>query len=72
MPWPSRMRLVRAAAAARNTSGCRTVRVLFEKVVLDRPGIVEAEPVCERDLRERLLHELALVVGTHGLGSCSS
>ncbi len=43
--------------------GGRAVRVLLEEVVLDGPGVVEAEAVGELDLRERVLHELALVVG---------
>ena len=48
--------------------GGRAVRVLLEEVVLDRPGVVEPEPVGELDLGERVLHQLLLVVGSPGLG----
>ena len=43
--------------------GRRAVRVLLEEVVLDRPGVVEPEPVGELDLVQRVLHQLALVAG---------
>src|SRR5439155_11297223 len=36
------------------------MRVLLEEVVLDAPRVVEAEPVGELDLRERVLEELVL------------
>ena len=52
--------------------GGRAVRVFLEEVVLDRPGVVDAQPVGELHLVERILHQLALVVGPQGLGSCSS
>ena len=57
MPWPRRMRLVRCEQAARNTSGRRGVRVLLEEVVLDLPGVVDAEPVGQLHLVERLLEQ---------------
>ena len=38
--------------------GRRGVRVLLEEVVLDLPGVVDAEPVGQLDLVERVLEEL--------------
>jgi hypothetical protein len=46
------MRSVRAAAAARNTSG--------EEVVLDLPHVVESEPVGQLHLGEGVLQESVL------------
>ena len=42
--------------------GGRGVRVLLEEVVLDLPGVIEAETVCELDLLERLVKELVLAI----------
>jgi hypothetical protein len=36
------------------------VRVLFEEVVLDLPGVVHAEPIGQLHLIERLLEEAML------------
>ena len=36
--------------------------------MFDRPGIVDAQPVCELDLQQCILHELAFVVGTPRFG----
>ncbi len=47
--------------------GRRRVRVLVEEVVLDLPRVVEAEPVGELDLLERLVEESMLVPGVPGL-----
>ena len=70
MPWPRRIRVVRAAAAARNTSGAERVRVLVEEVVLDLPRVVEAEPVGELDLVERVAEQMRNSSSSlHGLGS---
>ena len=44
------------------------MRVFLEEVMLDRPGVVDAQPVGELHLVERILHQLALVVGPPGLG----
>ena len=52
---------VRWLAAARNTSGAR-VRVLLEEVVLDLPHVVDAQPVRELDLLERVLEQPVLGV----------
>src|ERR1019366_1620101 len=41
--------------------GSRRVRILLEKMMLDFPGVVDAEPVCEFDLIERLLKQPDLV-----------
>src|SRR5262245_25802005 len=41
--------------------GRRGVRVLLEEVVLDLPRVVEAEPVGELHLRERVLEQPLLV-----------
>mgnify|MGYP003694086097 CR=1 FL=1 len=62
-----------AQQAARNTSGAERVRVLLEEVVLDFPGVVDAELVGELDLIERLL-ELACCSSPtfHGRGSWCS
>ena len=38
----------------------RAMGVLLEEVVLDAPRVVEAEPIGELDLRERVLEELVL------------
>ena len=43
--------------------GGRAVRILLEEVVLHRPGVVDAQPVGEFHLVERVLHQLPLVVG---------
>ena len=48
--------------------GGRAVRVFLEEVVLDRPRVVEPQPVGQLDLGQRVLHQLVLVVGTPGLG----
>ena len=73
MPWPRRMPLVRWLAAARNTSGAERVRVLLEEVVLDLPDVVDAEPVGQLDLVERVLEQLVLaVLGPRGAGSWCS
>ena len=44
----------------------RGMRILLEKVVLDLPGVVVAEPVGEHDLLERLLKQAALVARVPG------
>ena len=48
------------------------VRVLLEEVVLDLPGVVEAEPVGELDLVERVLEEPVLAVRVPVAGSWCS
>ena len=48
--------------------GGRAVRVFLQEMVLDRPGVVEPQPVGQLDLGQRVLHQLVLVVGTPGLG----
>ncbi len=40
--------------------GRRAMRVLFEKVVLDAPRVVEAQSIGERDLLQRLVHHALL------------
>ena len=47
--------------------GRRRVRILFEEMVLDLPDIVDAEPVGELDLIERLLIEPQLRILGPGL-----
>jgi len=42
------------------------VRILLEKVVLDLPGVVDAEPVGQLDLRERVLEETLLAAVVPG------
>jgi len=39
----------------------RGVRVLLQEVVLHLPGMVEAQPVGQLDLRERILEQALLV-----------
>src|SRR4029453_5587491 len=59
--------LLRALAArGQEHLGGGGVRVLLEKVVLDLPGVVDAEPVGELDLVERLLEQPALAVASPG------
>ena len=48
--------------------GRRRVRVLVEEVVLDLPRVVEAEPVGQLHLLERVAQELELVVLAPRLG----
>ena len=55
------------AGGAQEDLGRRAVRVLLEKVVLDGPRVIEAEPVGEHDLVERLVKEAVLVIGFPGL-----
>ena len=59
MPWPSRICLVRWGAAARNFRR-GGVGVLLEEVMLDLPGVVDAEPVAQLDLVEGVLEQLGL------------
>ena len=54
-PWPMRMRFVRCDDGGEEHLGRRGVRELGQEVVLDLPDGVEAEPVGELDLLERLL-----------------
>jgi hypothetical protein len=63
------MRCVRAAQAARKTSGAE-VRVLLEWV-LDLPRVVEPEPVGQLDLGERLVDEALLAVFLRTRRRCS-
>ena len=60
MPWPSRMRLRALRGGGEEDLGRGGVRVLLEEVVLDLPGVVDAEPVGQLDLVERVLEELLL------------
>jgi len=46
--------------------GGRGVRVLLEEVVLDLPGVVDAEPIGQLDLRERVLEQTLLATGLPG------
>ena len=48
--------------------GRRGVRVFLEEVVLDLPGVVEAEPVGEHDLVQRVVEQRVLVALAPGLG----
>ena len=43
--------------------GCRRVRILFEKVVLDLPGKIVAEPISQFDLVERVLIKAEFAAG---------
>ena len=42
------------------------MRVFLQEVVLDRPRVVETQAVSQLDLGQRVLHQLALVVGAPG------
>src|SRR4029453_13509669 len=54
----------RACGARREEHlGRRGVRVLLEEVVLPLPGVVDAQPVGELDLLERVVNQALLVVG---------
>ena len=46
--------------------GCRRVRVLFQEMMLDLPGVVVAKPVGQLHLVERILIELAFIVRPPG------
>ena len=46
----------------------RAVRVFLEEMVLDRPGVIDAELIGELDLRQRVVHQPPLVVGPPRLG----
>ena len=52
--------------------GRRGVRVLLEEVVLDLPDVVDAEPVGQLDLGERVLEQPVLGAAVHGRGSWCS
>jgi hypothetical protein len=54
------MRLGALAGRAEEDLRRRGVRVLLEEVMLDAPGVVEAEPVGELDLGEGVLERLVL------------
>jgi len=41
-------------------------RVLLEEVVLDLPGVVDAEPIGQLDLCERVLEQTLLATGLPG------
>jgi hypothetical protein len=45
--------------------GRRAVAVLLEEVVLDLPDVVDADPVGEHDLLERVLQELVVSALTY-------
>ena len=73
MPCPSRMRFVRCDTAAEEHLGRARVAVLLEEVVLDHPDVVDAEPVGELALLERLLEQLAARrPSAHGRGTWCS
>ena len=46
--------------------GRRRMRIFFEEVMFDLPGVVEAEPVRQFDLRKRLMKEITLVAFVPG------
>jgi hypothetical protein len=52
------------AGGAEEDLGRGGVRVLFQEVMLDLPGVVVAELVGELNLAERILQELVLARGT--------
>ena len=72
MPWPSRMRVRALAGGGEEHLGRRRVAVLLEEVVLDLPHVVDAEPVGELDLVERVLEQLVLVVGGPRAGAAGA
>ncbi len=66
MPWPRRMFFVRWDARGEKDLRRGGVRVLLEEVVLDLPGVVDAEAVGELDLVERVLEQLELAAVAPG------
>src|ERR1700730_8784485 len=52
------------AGGAEEDFGRGGVRVLFQEVMLDLPGVVVAQPVGELDLGQRILQQLVLALGT--------
>ena len=67
MPWPSRICLVRCEQAAEKHLRRRGMRIFLEEVVLDLPDVIDAEPVGEFDLFERILVEPQLGILVPGL-----
>src|SRR5262245_12532645 len=50
------------AGGAQEYLGRRAVRVLLQEVVLDGPRVVEAQPIGELDLPQRVLQDLVLAL----------
>jgi hypothetical protein len=44
------------------------MRILLEEMMFDRPGVVDAQPVGQLDLRQRLLEQFVLGALGPGLG----
>src|SRR6516162_1324352 len=61
LPWRGRMALVRAARGGKENLRRRGMRIFFEEMVLDFPGIIEAKPVGQFHLFKRLVKKIALV-----------
>ena len=61
MPWPRRMLLRALAGGGEEDLGRARVRVLLQEVVLDLPDVVDAEPVGQLDLLERVGQQRLLV-----------
>ena len=60
-PWPTRMRCGLRGHRREEYLGRRTVRVLLEEVVLDRPDVIEAELVGQPALLERVVVDGELI-----------
>ena len=66
MPWPRRMLLRALAGRGEEHLGRRGVAVLLEEVVLDLPHVLDAEPVGQLDLLERVLDQRSSLSSSHG------
>src|SRR5213593_4169352 len=60
MPWPRRIRRDRCDAAARKTSGAEEWEYSSRKWCSTSQGVIEAQPVGQLDLGQRVLEELEL------------
>ena len=56
------------ARGAEKDLGRRAVRILFQEVVLDFPGVVEAQPIGQFHLVERVVEELSFAIRFPGAG----
>ncbi len=65
-PWEAATRMVRRRGQEHFGRG--GMRILVQEVMLDLPGMVEAQPVGEDDLVERLVKQPRLVARPPGLG----
>ena len=61
--------LVRAAQAAKNTSGAEQCRILIKEVMLHRPDVVDAQFVGQHDLVKSVVQQTLSSPSLQGFGS---